>query len=219
MATMNSIVSNSEKQNAYRNGYKRLNTALKYEFYLEALSISYAVIEDRLVAFLHHAGIVSRNNPELKINDRVKPYIKKLLGEENNSVIKVKDISVKVRIIKALLSMTEERAEEIDEEIKRGLEMKSLRKAIRPGYFKDLYTYIDNTLDRRYLLSLLDDIDPWRDSRNQLIHALLNKTVKTVQQAQKECAYAGYDFSRDLDDRLVKPFKKGNKLRKKYNIQ
>lgn len=44
------------KQQNYAEQAKRLKIALKYEFYVEALSIEYAVIEDRLQSILVHSG-------------------------------------------------------------------------------------------------------------------------------------------------------------------
>ena len=68
---MDTIKTGKEKQKAYRNEFSRLGKALKDEFFLEAIAIGYAVIEDRLISFLHHAGIVSRTKENLLINRAV----------------------------------------------------------------------------------------------------------------------------------------------------
>lgn len=57
-----------EKQLTYTTEYRQFNKAMKEEFYLEAVAIGYAIIEDRLTAFLHHAGVVTRTNEDLRIN-------------------------------------------------------------------------------------------------------------------------------------------------------
>lgn len=59
---MEKVEKGKDKKYSYKVEYSRFKTALKEEFYLEAISIGYAIIEDRLVAFLHHAGIVTRNH-------------------------------------------------------------------------------------------------------------------------------------------------------------
>ena len=46
-----------EKQEAYSIEYTHFKKALKEEFYLEAVAIGYAIIEDRFNAFFHYAGI------------------------------------------------------------------------------------------------------------------------------------------------------------------
>ena len=47
---------NNQKYNNYREQFKRLDRSLKNEFYLEALFIEYAIIEDRTESVLKHAG-------------------------------------------------------------------------------------------------------------------------------------------------------------------
>ena len=48
---------------------------------------------------------------------------------------------------------------------------------------------------------------------------MLNKPVDTAEEKKKSCAERSYSLTRELDNYLVKPFKKNNRLRKKYNIQ
>ena len=51
-----SAVHNMQKCRNYRDQMVRLNRALEFEFYLEAVFIEYAVMEDRLSSALRHAG-------------------------------------------------------------------------------------------------------------------------------------------------------------------
>ena len=46
-----------EKYTNYKEQFGRLNRALKNEFYLEAIFIEYAILEDRTESVLHHAGL------------------------------------------------------------------------------------------------------------------------------------------------------------------
>ncbi len=72
---MTNISTGKEKEQAYKVNYARYNKAIKEEFYLEALVIGYAIIEDRLVSFLHHCGIISRDNEKLSVNRKLRPFI------------------------------------------------------------------------------------------------------------------------------------------------
>lgn len=215
---MDIVKTGKEKQSAYRNEFARLKKAMGNEFYLEAIAICYAIIEDRLIAFFHHAGIVSRNNDNLKINRKVYPYLRKLLGKDEDCAIKIKDVSVKADLVWRLLTMREDDAKSIDDYIAAYPEDKK-RHIATPGYMIDLYRQIHRTLDIRNVTSIFLDFQPWRDNRNQLIHALLSKTVVSSAITKKQCAEEGGRLARAMDNYLVKPFKKGNKLRNKYRIQ
>lgn len=54
-------VNNEQKHINYTEQMGRLKKALKYEFYIEAIAIEYAVMEDRLESILRHEGVF---NPE-----------------------------------------------------------------------------------------------------------------------------------------------------------
>lgn len=216
---MQTIRNGKEKQTAYAHEYRRLKKAFDEEFYLEAIAISYAVIEDRLVSFLHHAGIVSRQNEKLSINGPVSPFVHKLLNKKNNEAIRIKDISVKIAIIQGLIHMTKERAVEIDFAVSNDVDKKGPRYLAQHGYMVTLQEQIVRTVDANAVQDIFGKIEPWRDVRNQLIHALLNKTESSSTEARKECAQNGLILSRSIDNTLVRPFKKDNRIRKKYNIQ
>jgi hypothetical protein len=208
-----------EKQLTYTTEYRQFNKAMKEEFYLEAVAIGYAIIEDRLTAFLHHAGLVTRTNEDLRINRKVYPYIRKLLKKEDDYSIKIKDISVKITLVTALLNMTENEANAIDAYVTNYVQgLKRKRAIAQTGYMHDLYTEIKK-VNAELVLSTFVRIEPWRIQRNHLIHALLNKTVESTKDVKKECAEESYAITRAIDNNLVKPFKQDNKLRKKYNIQ
>ena len=53
---MDVIADNQQKYENYREQICRLNKALKDHFYLEAIFIEYAILEDRLEAILCHSG-------------------------------------------------------------------------------------------------------------------------------------------------------------------
>lgn len=213
---MDTVKNGKEKQQAYTQSFSTLNKAMQNSFYLEAVVITYAIMEDRLVSFLHHAGIVTRGKGELKVNKRICPYMRELLGKES---IKIKDISTKIELIEALLNMSAEVAESIDAAVAKKASEKIIRTKALPCYMVTLHEQIEKTLDWQEVSEILSAIDKWRNCRNQLIHALLSKTVATSEIAKQECAEEGYALARSIDNALVKPFKKRNNIRKKYNIQ
>ena len=216
---MQTIQTGKEKQMAYTQEYRRLKKALQEEFYLEAIAIGYAIIEDRLVAFFHHAGIISRQNEALAINRPIYPYMRVLMGLDKDASIKIKDISVKMDLIRKILSLTEDKAAQIDNDVALAADSRKKRAALRKNYMVSLQKQIEKTIDREIVLTILDRLEPWRNERNQLIHALLSKTVTSSETARKECAHTGQDLARGIDDSLVKPFKKNNRIRKQHNIQ
>lgn len=73
---------NMEKYENYRHQKERLKKALKDEFYLEAVLIEYAIMEDRLESALVHAEAF---NP--KKHEMIKPKLKRLhsLGTERGT--------------------------------------------------------------------------------------------------------------------------------------
>ena len=216
---MKTVKTGKEKQLAYTSEYRQFNKAIRNGFYLEAVAIGYAIIEDRLTAFLHHAGCISRGLEELKINRAVYPYLRRLLKRDDKYSIKIKNISVKIEVITAVLNMSESNARAIDNDIDSFIQSKKRKQSIaKPGFMADLYKQAQ-ALDRARIMEIFERIDPWRTDRNQLIHALLNKTVDTAFEAKKQCAEESYSITRDLDNYLVKPFKENNRIRKKYNIQ
>ena len=216
---MQRVSNNNERKQNYRREYKRYEVAIKYGFYLEAIAISYAIIEDRLVSFLHYAGIVSRDQDKLKVNTAVYPHMRKLLGRTENSGIRVKNVSVKVRLIRSLMDMSEEKASEIDSWVKE-YRIENRKKGIaKEGYMLDLYHQINKTIDKEKVIAFFKEFDTWSNDRNKLTHALLNNTAESIENTKIDCAEKGYSLSRKFDDYIAKSFKSKNNLRKKYKIQ
>lgn len=58
---MDTQIDNMQKYANYKEQFGRLKKALNYKFYLEAIFIEYAIIEDRFESVLRHSG---KFNPE-----------------------------------------------------------------------------------------------------------------------------------------------------------
>ena len=92
-----------KKQETYAKYMVKYNLAMKCGFYLEALVVDYAMLEDRLTAFLHYIGVVTRTHEKIKVNKRCYPLIRSSLGSKPNACVYVSKISTKREIIIALL--------------------------------------------------------------------------------------------------------------------
>ena len=102
-----------EKADNYRYQMGRYNLAIQHEFYFEAIVIAYAVIEDRLLAFLHYAGVIDRRQQSdqtehgIYVSSQCQKQINLLLKRNNNQKIKLNTINVKIEIIKNLMKLPE----------------------------------------------------------------------------------------------------------------
>ena len=140
-----SMEDNMQKYENYKEQFKRLKRAIDNMFFLEAISIEYAIFEDRTKAILTLAG-------------KYEAYLKKR-GRYSET------LDSKVKYIQGFAS-----------------EKKSL-----------LHRYFgDNTLER-----ILD----WKESRNTLIHALLNQKLTT--ENLKDVASTGQGLARIICDRVT----------------
>ena len=151
---MENVKTNTERQKNYAREYNRYNKAIKHSFYLEAIAIIYAIIEDRLVSALHHMGIVSRQNDNLRINSAVYPYMRELMGKDEKGAIHVKNVSVKIEIINQLLHMDEIQSCEIDEKVEAFVRTKHKRGIAKKGYMHNRFCTTPKTTIRRNQLVL-----------------------------------------------------------------
>ena len=83
---------NQLKYQNYKEQFKRLNNAITQHFYLEAVFIEYAIMEDRSESIIRHAGRWDsymkrrgRNNPTL--DSKVK-YICRLMESNNKELLR-----------------------------------------------------------------------------------------------------------------------------------
>ena len=79
---------NMQKYHNYQTQFSRLNKALKAEFYLEAIFIAYAIIEDRTESILRHTGKweayeKSRKGRNLNLDSKIR-YIQKIAEEKKS---------------------------------------------------------------------------------------------------------------------------------------
>lgn len=84
------LTPNMQKYRNYQTQFTRLNKAMREEFYLEAIFISYAIMEDRTESILRHTGkwdayAKSRKGHNVTIDSKIR-YIQKM-AEEKKSLV------------------------------------------------------------------------------------------------------------------------------------
>lgn len=198
------VASNREKQQTYCEFMARYSRAMRNEFYLEALLIDYAVLEDRLRSFLYHMGVFRfRNNPRPNV-DEVKralaSIVKEWKAKEENDQLGVNTITGKMKIIRCSAKWA------------------ALSEGVPDGgrYPAELKNKLQG-LDLNRLTELLDEIKAWCGYRNEVIHSLLNKNNIRVDERLESMAQRGMELAREMGG-FVAQLKKGNTLRNKLGL-
>ncbi len=188
------VESGFEKADNYRYQMGRYNLAIQHEFYFEAIVITYAMIEDRLLAFLHYAGVIDRrlqiNQTEhgIYVSAQCQKQINLLLKRNNNQKIKLNTINIKIEIIKNLMKLPESNNDQ---------------------YLDLVRAQIDRTINRNEFNALIQKLNTWLPLRNQIIHALMGKRTNEVMARQACIADEGLTIGRAIDG-FVSKLKNGN---------
>lgn len=195
---------NTGKQDTYRMQLGRYKKALEQGFYFEAMIIVYAMMEDRMRSFLYYIGAF-RKPEDRKMNvTKTKGILRRLFyGSEEAAAGKkldVNQISSKEYLIRATLRYVID-CEGTPEE----------------AYLAVLKREYEGCLDLDGFLTTLDQIDEWRQYRNEIIHGLLNKNMTSLYADIREQVEAGMGYARFLDSQ-VKALKKKNRIRWEMRI-
>jgi len=200
------VKDNTEKYETYRQHISLYNKAMHEGFYLQAILIDYALLEDRFRSFLYYMGAFS-DRRSIKINvsqakealsQMVRMY-KKTANKETDSM-GVMNISGKMKIIRC------------------AVEWAIHAENITPD---ELYCYaLKNGLegiDQQEVLCIIEEVSAWCKYRNEIIHCLLNKNSFAVNEVVQIKAEEGFKLARRLDDQ-VRALKKDNLIRKKLRL-
>ena len=196
------ITTNMEKKTAYQLQMERFKRAKAGGFYLEAIFILYALIEDRLSAFLFHAGITNATREKITRNGKIRPHLDSALTVLNTKQPNIRNVSAKIKLIKELMAWSTDYS--VNEPTL--------------NYLDALYKQINRTAGRDQMIETLTRIEGWCTYRNELVHALLNKKVEDQEKILQDLVYEGEACNRSLQN-FVKSFKNRNTLRKSFNIQ
>ena len=185
----------SMKQKTDREMLGRYRLAMKDGFYLEAILIDYAMMEDRLRSFLYYIGGLQKRD-DLSIKGKAKPYLKRMvLDYDPKGNLGIRSISGKKRIAKAVLNW-EESSHRLNDD----------------KYLKALRSDIEK-LDVGGLLDTLTKIEAWCNYRNECIHSVMNKNMDSLESGIAQKAEEGMAYARFLDEQ-VKILKKRNQARR-----
>lgn len=201
---INPVTDNYDKQNTYAELLDKYNLALKHGFYFEAMLIDYALLEDRLRSYMYHMGALF-NTKSYKANKGKAPaFLRDIVSEwkkeDEKAGLNINSISGKEKILRAVLRWASE-VEGIDK---------------RQKYLWALKSQCES-LDVQAVFDALDQLDEWREYRNEIIHALMNKNMLSLNTELEERVKEGMRLARFFDSQL-RIFKKGNVVRKAANL-
>ena len=196
------ITSKMEKKTAYQIQIERFKRAKAGGFHLEAIFILYALIEDRLSAFLFHAGIANATREKITRNTKVRPHLDNTLTVLTAKQPGIRNVSAKIKLVKELMAWSD--CYPINEP--------SL------NYLDALCKQVNRTKGKDGMIEVLSRIEEWCACRNELVHALLNKKVENQEVVLQNLVDDGESLNRSLQN-FVKSFKVRNTLRKTFNIQ
>jgi hypothetical protein len=206
MASKYTRVSNNiEKSDAYKVQMSRLKQAREQGFYFEAVFILYAMLEDRLSSFLFHAGLINQARNKITTNKIIKPCLEEILLDLPKNNRNMAKISNKMLITQAIFKWS------------KNPEILSSNMA-QKDYRSILYQQLNRCAGEGEMILTLDKILDWCQTRNELVHALLNKNIANQEESLRALTEEGYSLARQLDN-FVRSFKVRNSIRKQFNIQ
>lgn len=195
-----SVTTNTEKYLSYKEHLTRLNKAKAGGFYLEAIFILYAMMEDRLSAFHYYAGVTNKTREKVTSTKNVRPHLNRAFSTQGASL---RMISKKIGLIKTMIIWSDGYTP-VDKS---------------RDYLDVLCRQVQRTAHRDKIIGTLESIETWCKKRNQLVHALLTKNIENLEEILIGLVESGLQYCRDLDA-FVSSFKKGrNVIRKQFNIQ
>ena len=162
---------NKGKCKTYRMLLSKYNESMENGYYGEAELIVYAFLEDRLRSLIYYFGALDNRNA-LIVNDDMAV----LMGDN----VSIKNISVKIRIIRKLLSLVSD-------------------KTIESDFADDVRKIVRHALQVSEVKKILKQIENWCDFRNQIIHALFNKDMDDLRAKYEEHVKEGYFLGRCID--------------------
>ncbi|HPA34352.1 MAG TPA: hypothetical protein PLF72_13400 [Anaerolineaceae bacterium] len=198
-----SIANNMEKSQAYKEQLSRYKNAVRHGFYFEGIFILYAMLEDRLSAFLYYAGVINNNRDKLTTNMMVKPQLDKILGYQDKKNRDTKNISTKIKLMQCIIDWS--RLYEPED-------------PFTENYANILYKQIVRTAGLDRIQQTLSNIQGWCKARNELVHALLTKNPANLHETLVRLSDNGYTEYRNLNN-FIKSFKTRNTIRTQFNIQ
>lgn len=194
------VKDNNDKAKTYTEHMKKYNRAMKSECYFEAFLITYAMLEDRLRSYLYYLGCLKSRNSYKFDNETIRNNIRYLVDNysgEKVSNLGITSITGKMRIVKSVHTWFQSGCPNPDES----------------AYLNELASVIDIYDDSQEILDILTQLKDWCDYRNEIIHALLNKSLDSLYTNLSQRTEEGMALARTIDNH-VRRLKSRNKIRK-----
>ena len=193
------VKDNISKQITYQELNKKCKQALKDNNYETVILLTYAMLEDRLLSFLHYMYIIDRNNniyyPTKEIDTIIRPLLKYKEDSNIKQGYKIFNISTKLKILKLFTNNNS-----------------------NIQYLLDCKNIIDINIGIDNYNKLLDDITTWIKYRNEIIHSSFNKDINDLNNKIISISKEGYRLSKLLSNYTNKIKTNNNQLsiRDKY---
>ena len=197
------VQNNSDKQQTYGKLMSRYNQAMRGGFYFEAIMISYAMIEDRLRSTLYHMGFLSNREAHTiwkKSKSLLLEIIETYKNDCENNALGINTLEGKLKVIRCVLKW----AINTEDDYHYNKHLRTLK------------SQLEGT-DLEQFLSAMDQIQKWKEPRNEMVHAMLNKRIGALEDACKTVAEEGMRLARIIDNQ-ERILKKGNKIRRSANL-
>lgn len=205
MPVIKQVTDNNDKAQTYKAMMGRHSRAMRNGFYIEAMMIDYAMMEDRLSSFLYYIGLLDdKNARNATSNQSIKKPIRELYNTYKNqnsgNKIMLDRIWGKVAVIKATLRWYIKLEKEPDNQ-----------------YLKLLKKKYDG-LDVEGLLEILEEVGPWCKYRNDVMHAVMNVNIDHLYEDIAQKAEVGKDYGRFIDNQVSELKKAKNNIRKAMKL-
>ena len=189
------VKNNIEKQKTYREVMVQYKRAIDGHFYGEAMMINYAVIEDRLRAFLFHIGALKSIESYQVDNQNFLEFFElpTKTNKHGKMFAEIDSISKKITIIKRVLRYISDNLEN--------------------SFCMMIWQTLGSEFENLRFLEELKKIQKWKDPRNEIVHALLNKNTDEVNRAYDSLCSDGENIGEYLNTQ-VKKLKKNPEIRK-----
>ena len=199
------VSDNLDKKNTYTQYARRYNIALKNEFYFEAMLITYAMMEDRLRSWLYYLGCLDNKGSRDFDCKSCKKEIRFMFDNNDSSKFRfpvIGNISGKRAILEATLKWADSGYENSE----------------NSKYLTAVKKYYEKKLNIHEVMEQFDKMEKWCSYRNEVIHALMNKNVESVNAELAERVVEGMAIARYFDN-LVKRIKTNSGIRKSINLK
>jgi len=202
-ATKKAVQGNAEKYDLFKLHLARFKKARQQEFYFEMLWILYAMFEDRTSAFLYYIGFVTENRQKVVAAKNIQQSIRGVLGFGEKANVDFGTLNNKTTAIKKATAWAQKGAAADD--FQKELKVLMNRKPINSPEF----------------VKFLDEIDYWRNKRNELTHALFSVSNYETVKDLKPLTEQGYELARALDKAVgaLRLRSRKNNIREKFNLK